>query len=123
MRAVTPLAAALVTVACTAVAPVGSVAIQTMPELTVCEAARIHGVLAADPHYGLGFKADGGVSPVVWPHGYSARRESDGIVVLVDAAGNVAAREGDRIEAAGAYNELGVPLAECDLQRISAPSD
>ena len=117
MRGVASAAAALLLAACSS-PPVGPVTIQTMAENPVCAAARVAGVLVADPHYGLAFKADGGVRGVVWPYGYSARRESDGIVVLIDPAGVVVAREGDRIDASGAVGAEGVAFAQCELHKV-----
>jgi hypothetical protein len=58
-------------------------------------------------------QADRGVA---WPNGYSARREQDGVVVLVDPTGRIVAREGDRIVAAGADGDDGIAYPECDLE-------
>lgn len=65
-----------------------------------CAAGRIGGVLTADPTYGLGLSSDGAVRGVIWPHGYSARHEPGGIV-LIDRLGQIVAREGDRIVMGG----------------------
>jgi hypothetical protein len=60
------------------------------------------GTLAADPTWGLAFmgKDDAGQAHrygVVWPHGYSARREQ-GTILLLDGSGGVVAREGETLE-------------------------
>jgi len=93
----------------------GPVPLQTHPVLTVCPAARVSGVLAADPNYGLGYKHSGDVQGVIWPQGYSARRES-GVVVLIDPTGRIVAREGDRIVSSGSYDENDVALPCGDLE-------
>jgi type IV pilus biogenesis protein CpaD/CtpE len=115
---VTGMLAALLVVGC-APAP-GPVTLRTQAPLTVCDAARVGGVLVADPSYGLAFLGGDHVEGVVWPNGYSARREQDGVVVLVDPSGLVVAREGDRIVAAGAIGEDGIAYPECDLE-MDAP--
>jgi hypothetical protein len=56
-----------------------------------------------------------GVQGVVWPYGYSARRES-GVVLLIDASGRILARQGDRIRSSGSYGENNVALPCGDLQ-------
>jgi hypothetical protein len=76
---------ALVLVGCAA-APDGAVALQTHPQLTICPAARVSGVLVADSNYGLAYQNEGGVQGVIWPRGYSARREA-GVVFLIDPSG------------------------------------
>jgi hypothetical protein len=105
---------ALATAGCTP-AP-GPVTLHTQAPSTVCQSARVGGVLIADPTYGLAFQGEDHVQGVVWPNGYSARRESDGVVVLVDPSGRVVAREGDRIHAAGTYGDDGIARPECDLE-------
>jgi hypothetical protein len=102
-------------------APIGPVAINTSAPSTICEAARVGGVLAYDATYGLGFKGGDRVHVVVWPNGYSARREQDGVVVLIDPSGRVVAREGDTIVAAGAIGDTALYL-ECDLHVNSSPA-
>jgi hypothetical protein len=84
--------------------------------------AAVGGVLAYDTTYGLGLKNGNGgrVVVVVWPNGYSARREQDGVVVLIDPSGRTVAREGDRIAAAGALGDTAV-YVECDLQVNPSP--
>ena len=84
--------------------------------LTVCPAARVSGTLTADSSYGLAYKNGVSVQGVVWPHGYSARRES-GVVVLIDAAGHIVAREGDQIVSAGSYgaDDVAMPCGDLDV--------
>ena len=88
-----------------------SLAIRTEPAPggpnSICEAAFIGGVLAADPADGLGLRGEThGVASVVWPFGYSARRESSGIALL-DRSGQVVAREGDTVAMVGAWGDDG----------------
>lgn len=66
-----------------------------------CPMRRIGGFLAADATYGLGVRDRAGeFAGVVWPFGYSARREANGIVLL-DRSGVIVAREGDLVAMAG----------------------
>jgi hypothetical protein len=68
-----------------------------------------------DPGSGLALAdATGHVTEVLWPYGYSARREPTG-VVLLDNTGHTAnhlAREGDFISIAGGTGNDGV-FAAC----------
>jgi hypothetical protein len=118
---VAALAVLAVLVAGCAPAPIGPVTIQTQPPRTVCDAARVGGVLVADPAYGLAFKSDGGTRGVVWPNGYSARREQDGVVVLIDPSGRIVAREGDRILSAGNVHDDNITFPCGDLQVNPSP--
>ena len=52
----------------------------------------VEGVLVAEPTWGLTMAGIG----VIWPHGYTARREQ-GKILLFDRTGNIAAREGDKV--------------------------
>lgn len=104
-------------------APIGPVTIQTQSPRTICLAARVGGVLVADPAYGLAFKKDGGTRGVVWPNGYSARREQDGVVVLIDPSGRIVAREGDTILSAGNGNDSDVSFPCGDLQVNPSSTD
>jgi hypothetical protein len=67
-------------------------------------AARVGGILVADPTFGLALKNSDEdseyVDGAIWPFGFSARREH-GVILLIGQAGQVVAREGDRIRAAG----------------------
>ncbi len=103
VSALLALGVAVLVVGCTA-APVGPVTLQTQPERSVCDAARVAGVLVADPAYGLAYKEKDGTHGVVWPNGYSARRGQDGVVVLIDPSGRLVAREGNAIESAGNWH-------------------
>ena len=94
----------------------GPVALQTQPPLTVCAAARVVGVLIADHTYGLGLVNGPYAMGVIWPNGYTARRGDDGIVELIDGQGHLVAREGDTIEASGAYDDVALP--QCDLRMV-----
>ena len=79
----------------------GPVAIQTRPRPDdMCLQARLGGTLVADATYGLALENPGYRMGVVWPFGFTARRES-GVIVLLGPSGNVIAREGDRIQAGG----------------------
>ena len=99
-------------------APDGPVTLLTHPMLTVCPAARVSGTLIADASYGLAYKNGSEVQGVIWPHGYSARRES-GVVVLIDASGRTVAREGDHIVSAGSYGADGTAMPCGDLEVTS----
>jgi hypothetical protein len=81
------------------------------------------GVLVADPAYGLAFKRDGGVRGVVWPSWYSARREKDGVVDLIDPSGRIVAREGDTILSAGSSRAGDIALPCGDLQLNPSPTN
>ena len=106
--------------ACAAAPPVGPVRINTGGPSNVCAAAAVGGILAYDTTYGLGFKSGDRVRVVVWPYGYSARREQDGVVVLIDPSGRTVAREGDRIAAAGALGDYAT-FVMCDLEVNPSP--
>ena len=101
-------------------APVGPVPINTGAPSDVCATAAVGGVLAFDSTYGLGFKSGDRVGVVVWPHGYSARREQDGVVVLIDPSGRVVAREGDHLAAAGAFGDAATYVM-CDVEVNPSP--
>jgi hypothetical protein len=73
----------------------------------------IGGVLKTDFSWGLVIKGDGRVFGVVWPFGYEARRDTDG-VVLVDRDGHRLAREGDSIVMAGTIDHESGVMHPCD---------
>lgn len=99
----------------------GPVAIRTLPVLDVCEMARVGGTLVADPTFGLAFQNPGYPNVgAIWPHGYSAQRES-GVVVLLSQSGLVVAREGDRILAAGGSGPDDAVNVECDIHVNPSP--
>lgn len=115
------LASLAALLAACASATVGPVAINTGAPSNFCDAASVGGILTYDTTYGLGFKSSGHVRVVVWPNGYSARREQDGVVVLIDPSSRVVAREGDHIVAAGAFGDTAV-FVECDLKVNPSPA-
>ncbi len=90
--------------------PGEAVSLQTQPSPApgeACAAARLGGVLTADPTYGLGLRRGDTVHGVLWPYGYSARYEPGGIV-LIDRTGRIVAREGDQIAMGGFMSDDGV---------------
>ena len=100
----------------------GSIALHTLAEppksTDVCEAASIGGFLAPDAAYGLGLRdGEGKVHGVIWPYGFTGRRDING-VLLIDPSGNVVAREGDKIAMRGAYGDDGTqhPCSDPALQ-------
>jgi hypothetical protein len=118
IRAAVVVVFALVLAACTLTD--GPVAIRTLPAgTTACELAGISGTLVEDSTYGLALGTSGQRLGVVWPSGYTARRES-GVVLLVGPGGAVVAREGDHIRAAGGYAE-GEVIVECDIHVAPSP--
>lgn len=85
-----------------------------------CNLALIGGVLVQEAESGLGLRGrDGNVRGVVWPFGYSAGREFLS-VVLIDRAGQIVAREGDRVEMTGGYGngDIAYPCADPHLQIV-----
>ena len=117
---------ALIAAGCTGPSPTGAcvtvgcpVSLQTAPPPHpdgACPAARLGGWLTADPTFGLGLRDEpqgGPVYGVIWPNGWSARRDTSGIV-LIDRGGDIVAREGDRIVMAGdmSYGRINRP---CDV--------
>jgi len=81
------------------------------------------GVIVSDPTWGLALRsADATGKPytfgVIWQNGYSARREG-GVILLLDAKGNVVAREGDRVALDDGYTD---PLHPCmNIEVLSGP--
>jgi len=108
--------AALVLAAC-------SVQLRTAPAAVPgCDDALGSGRLVVDSRSGLGL-ADGSgrITPILWPFGYTARRDPAG-VTLVGHKGEVLAREGDFVQAAGGTGADGV-FAVCDgTVRVVPPS-
>jgi hypothetical protein len=99
----------------------GPVAIRTrgQPDDT-CLQARVGGTLVADSTFGLAFQNDGYRNGIVWPYGYSARRQS-GVIVLVGPSGAVVAREGDRILAAGGSSGEDAVGVYCSIKVNPSP--
>jgi hypothetical protein len=96
------------------------VAIRTLPEpVTVCNMARIGGTLVADATFGLALENPGYRNGVVWPHGFTARRES-GVVLLIGPGGGVVARERDWVQGAGGSGDDAVVL-QCNLRVNPSP--
>lgn len=96
----------------------GPVAIRTRSQPnTVCMQARVGGILTAHPTYGLGFQSPGYATGAVWPYGFTARRES-GVILLIGVAGQVVAREGDRILAAGGTAGDDAVNVDCDIRVV-----
>ena len=65
-----------------------------------CPTALAFGTVVADGPDLVLQDTGGATEPVVWPDGYSVRREGD-LLVLTDRFGTVKARVGDRVEMGG----------------------
>ena len=92
------------------------VAIQTSPNAgTVCLLMGVEGLLVSDPTWGLALVANPAGRArrygVIWPHGYSARRDG-WTITLLDAGGTVVAREGDTVVLDAQQDD---PLKPCGL--------
>ena len=103
-----------------------SVRITTKPVAeanTVCRLGSVGGFLAADGRAGLGIRMGAEVLPVIWPHGWSARRDLLGPLILVDRDGRDVAREGDQVALGGGFDRDDVFHA-CDepYLRVIEPS-
>ncbi len=88
-------------------APVG---LRTQPApISACMDALATGVLVSSNLSGLAIRGGGedGVTEVEWPFGYTARRETLGLL-LVDTVGAVVAREGELIQMGGGFGADGV---------------
>ena len=84
------------------------VALRTAPApVDACEDALLAGELVTSAQSGLAIRNAADVTEVLWPYGYSAAREVDG-VVLRDPAGEVVARVGDRVQMGGGFGAGGV---------------
>ena len=87
---------ALVLAACGT--PVG---LRTAPaKVQACEDALIAGELVPSAASGLAVQGADGVTEVLWPFGYSATRETTGLV-LRDETGRILVREHERIQMGG----------------------
>jgi hypothetical protein len=71
---------------------------ESMLESVGCAPEGLTGTLQVDE--GTGLTIDGAV--VVWPTGFGARRD-DGAAILLDAAGQPAARSGDTLRISGGF--------------------
>ena len=67
---------------------------------TGCPAARLDGTLVADPETGTAVDSRVGRKPVIWPFGFTARAAA-GMVEVLDPAGKVVARTGERVGLSG----------------------
>ncbi len=76
-----------------------------------CQTGLSEGVLVADDG-GLGIRADGILTRVVWPFGYTIRMEG-ATRTLVDLGGTIKAREGDHVAVTGGLGTDGF-LHACD---------
>ena len=65
-----------------------------------CEQALLAGELVASNQSGLAVRTGDGVTEVLWPFGYSASRETTGLV-LRDETGRILVHEGQRVEMSG----------------------
>jgi hypothetical protein len=98
----------------------GPVAIRTRAQPTVvCMQARVGGTLVADPTYGLALQNPGYVNGAIWPYGFTARREA-GVILLIGVAGQVVAREGDRILAAGGSAGDDAVGVDCHIRVVTS---
>lgn len=69
-------------------------------KVDACEQALLAGELVASNLSGLAIRNADTVTEVLWPFGYTANRESAGLV-LRDPTGKVVGREGQRVEMSG----------------------
>jgi hypothetical protein len=70
-----------------------------------CPAAEVRGTVVGHRESGVGLRMDDGrVLAVMWPHGYTAKRSADGLV-LYRPDGSVAARDGDYLLTGGGHYE------------------
>lgn len=85
-----------------------------------CLLGSVGGVLRSNLDWLLGLEWDGKVHGVIWPYGYSARQDPDGLALL-DREGTRLAKEGDRVQMAGTVNSDGltVPCDPPDLQVLA----
>ena len=82
----------------------------TAPQGPECNMAAAAGQLAQHPLSGLGLAhEDGFVSPVRWPHGFTAAQTTEGAVIY-DEIGQVFAREGDRVVVGGGWGYIRTPV-------------
>jgi len=78
-----------------------------------CPEALIEGTLVADERWGMALAGTDGLRrKVLWPHGYTARREAGGLV-LYDVGGSVVAREGDVVSIGGGETGSDGPWLAC----------
>lgn len=100
-----------------------SVQLRTAPvAVQGCDDALASGRLVADAQSGLALAGNaGGVMQILWPHGYTARRDPTGID-LIGLKGEVLAREGDFVTAGGGGTAAGVfAVCEGSVRVVPAP--
>lgn len=77
------------------------VALRTAPTKAAgCDMAVLAGELVASNQSGLAIRGPDLVTEVLWPYGYSATRETSGLV-LRDETGLVVGHEGQRVQMSG----------------------
>ena len=79
-----------------------------------CMAALLQGVLVADPRWVVGVREPDGVvvRQVIWPFGFAVRREGDRLALL-DGAGRVVARTGDKVKIGGGFADADETWLAC----------
>lgn len=90
------IALAVMTVACTTPAGLRTASAR----FDACEQALLAGELVASTQSGLAVRSADDVTEVLWPFGYSATREMNGLV-LRDETGRIVAHEGQRVQMSG----------------------
>jgi len=119
----TSLALALLLVALAACSssltlPGTPVSLRTAPaKAEACDAALLAGELVASAQSGLAIRSADDVTEVIWPYGYSASRQSSGLV-LHDETGRVVGHEGQRMEVGGS-GANGVWFAYGSVREVS----
>lgn len=103
-----------------------TVVLKTTPEPTglnePCPLMAIIGVLEPEPTYGLGLRTEAGrIVGVIWPFGYSARRDESG-TILFNRQGRELARQGDTLQMGGwidSRDGVSHPCASPELEVIA----
>jgi hypothetical protein len=98
MTALALLACALSGVLAACSSPVSLRTAQT--RFDACEQALLAGELVKSSRSGLAVRDSEGVTEVLWPAGYSATKETTGLV-LRDETGRVLVHEGQRVQMSG----------------------
>lgn len=85
----------------------------------LCELALISGRLVADARWGIALDDPAGfVRVVIWPYGFAARR--DARLVLLNAAGQIIAGEGDQVTIGGGEISSDGPWMACGSFEVIA---
>jgi hypothetical protein len=100
------IALAVMTVACSTPAGLRT----ATARFDACEQALLAGELIASTQSGLAIRDADQVTEVLWPFGYSARRETTGLV-LRDDTGKVVGHEGQRVQMSGGLGANNVWIA------------